>query len=135
MIRLAAILFTLVAFACGGDEGQQPGAGGPAGGTGEADAAPELAGADDPSVQGCLDLVRAQRYAEAIAPCTEALRRAPENREVQTALEEARSGAAEALAGAADAAEQAARGADAAGGEAASQLEGATEKSLTEALP
>jgi hypothetical protein len=123
---------TLIAFACGGDEGQQPGAPGPAGGAGEADVASEAAAAADPSVQSCLDLVRAGSYAEAIAPCTEAVRRAPENREVQTALDQARSGAAEAMAGAA---EEAAAGADAAGEEAASQLEGATEKGLPEALP
>jgi hypothetical protein len=126
MIRLAAILFTLIALACGGDDGQQPGAGAPAGGTGEADEV--SAGAADPSVQGCLDMVRAGRYADAIAPCTEAVRRAPENREVQTALEKARSGAAEAAAGARQGAEQAAD-------EAASGAADAAAKGLGDALP
>jgi len=126
MIRLTAILFTLIALACGGDEGQQAGAGDPAGEAGEATA--ESAVAVHPSVQGCLDMVRAGRYADAIAPCTEAVRRAPDNREVQTALEKAQSGAAEALA-------DAGQGAGQADDDAASGAADAAAKGLGDALP
>ena len=64
-----------------------------------------------PSVASCLDLVKASRWAEAVAPCTEAVRNAPGNREVASALERARKEAAAEATARATAAAQDATGA------------------------
>ncbi len=68
-------------------------------------------GAEHPSVASCLDLVKASRWAEAVAPCTEAVRNAPGNREVASALERARKEAAAEATARATAAAQDATGA------------------------
>ncbi len=47
-----------------------------------------------PSVTSCLGLVKESRWAEAVAPCTEAARNAPGNREVSAALARAKQEAA-----------------------------------------
>ncbi len=57
-----------------------------------------------PSVTSCLGLVKQSRWAEAVPPCTEAVRNAPGNQEVSAALARAkREAAAEATARAAGA--------------------------------
>lgn len=68
------------------------------------EAAAPVAETPHPSVQGCLDLVREGRLAEAVAPCTEAVRNAPDNAEVAAALEQAKAAGSEKAAAAAQAA-------------------------------
>jgi hypothetical protein len=55
-----------------------------------------LEGVTDPSVPQCLDLVQADKYAEAVPVCTRAAKVDPDNAEVKKALETARAKAAEA---------------------------------------
>jgi len=93
--------------------------------------APEAAANLLPSVVGCLNLVKAERYAEAISPCTQALQDAPDNADVTAALARARNGVAATAAGAeaaaADAAAQAQTGAE---DKAAAQAQGMLNKAL-----
>jgi hypothetical protein len=140
MLRLVAIALFLVALACGGQESSQTmdDEAGAVGAAAEEAASAEAEGtgqaeAEHPSVQGCLDLVMAGKFAEAIPPCTEAARHAPGNEKVTEALNKAKTGAAEAAAEAAAA--KAAEGAAAEASEAAAGgLEGATE-GLADKLP
>jgi len=67
-----------------------------------------IADSAHPSAARCLDLVRQERLIEAVAPCTEAVRNAPDDREVAAALERAQSGARSAAADQAAAAQSAA---------------------------
>jgi hypothetical protein len=104
MTRYIVLLLAVGAIACNGQKVETDEGSGPASGTGSVSAAQgesEAGAAIHPSVTGCLDLVRAGRFADAIAPCTEAVRRAPDNQQVADALERAREGAAQQAAAAA----------------------------------
>jgi len=126
MKRIASAALFVAVLACGsGDSGTSPSgsapsataptAGGAAGTQGGAAGSSDVAAMPPeseihPSVPRCLDLVRDGEYAEAVTPCTEAVRNAPNNREVAAALERARTEAtAQATAAAQDAATNAAQ--------------------------
>jgi hypothetical protein len=104
MQRTAIAILLLATLACGGqDSGSAPASGGA--GTGETgsgamptsgDVEKALEGAVDPSVQSCLDLVREQKYAQAVPACTRAAKADPDNPEVASALQSAREQAASA---------------------------------------
>jgi hypothetical protein len=106
MQRTAIAILLLATLACGGqDSGSAPAAGGA--GTGESgsgamptsgDVEKALEAAVDPAVQSCLDLVRGQKYTEAVPACTRAAEIDPDNAEVTSALQSAREQAAAAQA-------------------------------------
>ena len=128
MKRIASAALLVAVLACGsGDSGSSPSgsapsattptAGGTSGTQGGAASGSDVAAMPPeseihPSVPRCLDLVRDGQYAEAVTPCTEAVRNAPTNPEVAAALERARTEAsAQASAAAQKAAADAAAGA------------------------
>lgn len=146
MKRLASAVLLMAALACGsGDSGptaatpspsptQGSGASsGVATQTGSGDAgAPAAETTVHPSVPRCLDLVRAGQLVEAVTPCSEALKNAPDNQQVAAALDRAKQAASEQASAAAQAAaNDAAAGA---GGDAASALQDKT-GSLPTQLP
>ena len=94
MRRLALIGLILTLAACGGQEG------GPAG-TSETDT-PEVSAGSAAAVQGCLDLVSSEQYADAVPACLAALEQDPESQRAQAALDQARAGLAGIAAGAAE---------------------------------
>jgi hypothetical protein len=104
-MRKAIALWTIVLlplFACGGDSSSPGQLGATEGQTPPVSAAkPDavkgaLEGVTDPSVTQCLDLVRANRFGEAVPACTRASAADPDNPDVAKALETARSKVAEA---------------------------------------
>jgi hypothetical protein len=78
MIRSAAILVAMAAFACGQQSGDRG-----------VSAAPE--GARPEGAQRCLDLVEEGRFADAVDPCAEAVQELPDDAELVAALEKAKS--------------------------------------------
>jgi len=102
MLRVAIAILLLATLACGGqDSGSAPATGGA--GTSESgsgamptsgDVEKALEAAVDPAVQSCLDLVREQKYTEAVPACTRAAKVDPDNAEVTSALQSAREQAA-----------------------------------------
>ncbi len=81
----------------------------PSGGLGTGASAGAGAEMVQPASAGtCLDLVRASRFAEAIAPCTQAVREAPDNVDVAQALKQAQAAVATTAGEARDAAAAAA---------------------------
>jgi hypothetical protein len=122
MRRLAITLSMLALLACGGtDTAQTSGSEAlpPVSAAGEAapaleipepTSAPELA----PEVASCLDLIRQQRFQQALPVCLAALEVDPDNLEVQAAVEQARTEAGKLAA---------AEAAESASGEAAAQAE------------
>lgn len=144
MTRIALSLFgiALLALACGRGEtpttteGPAVSTKGPAAAAPAAPAAPSApqaaapsAAAPDPQAVSCLDLVSKGRFQEAIAPCTAALRTAPNDPELQAALAKAKSQAAQ-MAEAPSAAANAATGAasDAAKSKVDEAAKGVTDK-------
>lgn|GEM_PF-4030877 len=120
---------SLVALACGSanDSGSTSNAAAQSGSTANTPPVSAQAPGGDtavlPSVTSCLSLVRAGSYAEAISPCVEAVKNAPDNAEVAAALAQARSAVS------ANAAK-----AQAAAGEAAAGIQaGAEDKATSEA--
>jgi hypothetical protein len=98
MTRYIVLLLAVGAIACNGQKVETGESSGPLSDTGPVSSAPgesEAGAVIHPSVTSCLDLVRAGRFADAIAPCTEAVRRAPDNQQVADALGRAREGAAQ----------------------------------------
>lgn len=96
-----ALAFVL---ACGGQESSPPEGGAGAAGaaaeeTPDVGAAREAMAEVHPSVERCLDLVRAGDFEAALPSCMEAVGVDPDNEEVQQALDDAKAGAAEAQAG------------------------------------
>jgi hypothetical protein len=100
----------LVALACGGqDSGSGAGAG--AGGEGagaDAGGGAGQGGELSATAERCLDLVADGRFADAIDPCTRAVRESPASQELADALETAQQGVAAAGKAAAESAKQAA---------------------------
>jgi len=93
MTRLAVIGLILALAACGGQDGSSVE-------TSDAGSADVAAGAD-PAVQGCLELVGDEQFAEAVPACMAALEQVPDSERAQAALEQARAGLASVDAGAA----------------------------------
>jgi hypothetical protein len=99
MKRLAVTLSMLALLACGGTETAQTTgseAVPPVSAEGEAAPAPELpeptaALEPAPEVASCLNLIRQQRFQEALPICLAALEVDPDNLEVQAAVEQAQS--------------------------------------------
>ena len=102
MRRLAVTLSMLALLACGGtDTAQTSGSEGllPVSAAGETAPAPEIpeptaALEAAPEVASCLNLIRQQRFQEALPTCLAALEIDPDNVEVQAAVEQAQSEAA-----------------------------------------
>lgn len=100
----------LALAACGGEES------GAGMAEGEGAEAPPVStareGAEEPGTSArsaeCLDLVEAGEFERALSVCAEAAKAAPQNREVQEALSEARQQAGEAASSARESAEDAA---------------------------
>ena len=136
------VLFAAAAVACGSGDSGTTGTNGGADASAvsaarvvedvEAGKDAEATAAPDPSVASCLDLVRAGRLLEAVAPCTEALRNAPDNRDVAAALGRAKAAAAEQASAAAQAAVD---GAGAVASDAAANAVDESANSLTKGLP
>jgi hypothetical protein len=141
MLRIIAIALLLFSFGCSQGDETPPVSAAPDTGT-EAATPPtptpaketaksaametttETAAETPASVQGCLDLVAAGRFAEAVPPCTLAVQQAPGNAEVQAALDKAKAGAASATQqAAADATSQATGAAASAQGAADSDVQ------------
>lgn len=80
-------------------------------GAAESAARPDVGAAPTEDVKGCLDLVSAGSYAQAVPVCTAALTANPANEQVKTALETAKTKSAEMAGQAAEQATGAAQGA------------------------
>lgn len=143
MIRLTVSLFSIVllALACGSGDSTSEGGAPPVSAQAEQAAAPSAPGGapaaasaePDPQALGCLDLVSKERFQQAIAPCTAALRADPANAELKAALDRAQS-ATKSVADAQGAADAVAQGAaDAAADSAKSHMDDAT-KSATDKM-
>lgn len=134
---IACLATTTLAIACGGGDSEPAGDDMPAVGAAAQKKAAEkkdmemgatTGEATHPSVGTCLDLVADGRFADAVDPCLEAVRRAPGNTEVKAALAKAQGMAGKAMEGAGAAAAAAGEEADEAAAGARSMLGDAKKK-------